>query len=148
MSFTLKCYQQYVVDLGDDQKVIGSRNTPDEITLDNELIHERHITVPDDYGVVNFWSSTAPGVGQWSVCIIDSDQDILVRFVEDLGGAESYTVMEVRGGVPQAFFNDSIAHVDITDEAETTMDVIERICLQRNVADGTGDAKVRAILLD
>lgn len=147
MSVTLKAYQAFLVEVGGEVKALGSRNVPEEVALASEAVKEVRITVEDDYNVEVLWADSDAGMASWEVMLILSDADILIELARDLAGTPSYSLFKVKADVPFILCADDMLNTVMADGSATTMDTIERVRAQNNVADDAGDAVVRALFL-
>lgn len=103
--------------------------------------------VADDYTRLTLWSAGDGGLASFDFCYIISDKDLLLELTEDVSGTPLYSVLPLRANVGMVLGYDDIANVITVNNSATTMDVVDRIAVQRNAADAVGDARVRGILI-
>lgn len=145
MSATVKIINHLEVTLGDDLKEVGSREVAQEITIAGEC-YEVQVVVADDYGRQVIWQNGDAGIDDFDVLTVESDVDVLLELTIDRAGTPSYTVLEVYAGVPFILASDDMLNA-VLDGTVATMDQIDQIAVQNNVADAAGDATVKLMLL-
>ena len=106
--------------------------------------------VPDEYGVVTLWEQGDGGITNFDFGYIETDQDCLVELHDASSGIS--VVRPLKAGVPWYIHNEKVkaaANDILTDQTQTTsFDKVDRIKVQRNVADNEGDARVRFVLIE
>lgn len=127
----------------------GSKMTdaPKSISLSQEAYHTT-ATVADNYTKVTLWQNGDGGLDTFDVLLFESDADVLLELVEDRTGSPLYSTINVTANNPVRLTADDIVNVASSSGGATTTDVIDEISVQRNVADGVGDANVELVLLD
>jgi len=136
----------------------GNRLTDDDRFADTtlsvtsgEVFHVKQ-TVADAYGNDVLWEDGAGGFDSFEVGLILSDQDIAVELRNDNGTADAVLVF-VEANVPFYFRpelgavagSEAIDGSDLVDD--TDYHTVDQIAVQRNAADGEGDAAVELWLL-
>ena len=104
-----------------------------------------NIVVPDDYGVVTLWDSGDVGLTDFSIAFLVTDKPLVLE-LHSSGGNRSLAIKLV-ADVPYYIHGSGILTSNsgsiVSDGSETTdFDSVDRIRVQRNVADGNGDASV------
>jgi len=105
--------------------------------------------VADNYGVVTLWEDGDGGITDFDFGYLESDKECLV----ELHDAESdiSIVRPLKPGLPFYIHNEKVkaaASNILSDQSETTdFDSLDRIKVQRNVAEDEGDARVRFVLI-
>lgn len=131
-----------------DSKLLhGDKFTPIEISLSNPVYRVEQTTVADNYGTKTLWTTGDGGITTFSFGLIISTQDLWVAFRNDDSGTPEYVKIFIKANVPtfipaKAGGNtteslDGAVLVDNTDYAD-----VDRIEVQRDAADGVGDAVV------
>jgi len=103
--------------------------------------------VADSYTAVTMWTAGDSGVSDFDVGIILSDQTVLAEFRST--STVGYAAIGITANVPFIFSsNDFVAKASaiIATTSQTTPLLIDRIVVQRNVANGQGDADVTLML--
>lgn len=147
MSTTVKIYSYFEADVGGEIKSGGSRTVAKEVTAAADEVYEVRTVVADNYVDVVLWDSGDGGVDDFDFLWFESDVDVLLELIVDRAGSPSSSVIEVKAGVPFFMSSDDGENTTISGGSETTVDQIDRITCQRNVADGAGDATVRLVLM-
>lgn len=146
----LDIYSLFAAEIEGVRYAGGSRNDPETVTLSGAVFDTRQ-TVADDYGVATLWASGDGGISTFEVGWLLSDQDLLVELRNDNATAE-HVVLEVKAGMPLMLAGeqmDAVEAAPLSDGVQTTVsDSVDRIRVQRNVADDEGDASVRLILFN
>ena len=152
MARTLKLLHQ-LKDPADDTFLFGSGVSRTDLNIDGDVVYRSTITVEDDYNVETIWAAGDGGLTTFDQGIILSDQDVLVEMRNDAGSAE-FALIQVRANTPFYFgpFLAAGTAGELVDGAEsvenTDFDSIDRIQIQRNVADNVGNATVTLALVD
>lgn len=137
---------------GDDLTLLfGSERVRQRIILDDDKYFAvSKATVADNYGAAILWTTGDGGFTTFSHGVLIADKDVFVEFRSDNASPE-YALLLIKAGCPM-YFGPSMGagtteRVDgavLTDN--TDFDTIDRIEVQRNVADAAGDAKVTLFL--
>lgn len=149
---TLKVTQHVEILLDDEPIRLGSLVSPGEITVAGNVFRAR-MTVEDDYQEETLWETGDGGLTTFDVCVIESDEDVLVEFRDD-NATDAFAVITVAGGIPFVLAADDLIADDSGasplsgDGSDDTPDTIDRIVVKRNVADDEGDAIVSLLLFD
>lgn len=126
---------------------IGDKNVPIEITLANPVFSVENLTVADNFGTATPWTTGDGGLTTFSFGLILSNQDVWVELRNDDSGVPEFVQLFVKANVPTFLPAkvgggtterlDGAVLVDNTDYAD-----VNRIEVQRDAADGVGDATV------
>ena len=146
MSATVKIYTHLSVDLGGELLEIGSRTTPQEVTIAGSK-YGLITTVADNYGRELLWQNGDGNIDDFDILAITSTEDVLLELTIDRAGTPSYATIGITANVPFIMSKDDLIDAITVNETETTVDQIDQIAVQNNQADEAGDATVRLILL-
>ena len=128
---------------------VGSRATPTTFQITGNR-YDTFTVVEDGYGVQTLWSTGDGGFGTFVIGFIETDQDCIVELYDSASGIA--VARPLKAKVPYYLHNssmDAVAGDILTDGSESSLArEIERIKVQRNVADGEGDANVRLLLFE
>ena len=114
---------------------------------DDEHFSARAI-VADNYTAVTMWTAGDSGVSNFDVGIILSDQAVLAEF-RSTAGTPDYAAIGIAANVPFIFSSDdfvAITSAIVSTTVQTSTTLLDRIVVQRNVANGQGDADVTLML--
>lgn len=129
----------------------GSPSIEQEITLaTGQLLQVLDKVVPDDYGSEVLWTAGEGGMTAYTHGFLFSDQDVWVELKTDNATPE-YVLLEVKANIltalPAKAGGDSVESLDAALLVDgTDYDDVARIEVQRNAADGVGDAIVDLFL--
>jgi hypothetical protein len=113
-------------------------------TLTSAEMYETVRTIPDNYGVATLWEDGDGGFTTYTSFWIESDKDVLLA-LSATGEATSERI-KISAGAPVYLAENVVPTAGFVNETETTMASVDQITVQRNEADGEGDARVRLIL--
>lgn len=151
---TLSAIQHFTMTLADGSTFeVGSKTTPQTVTLTNGTVVEIVDVIADNYGEDVLWTAGGGGLDSFEALMFYADEDVWLEFRTDLGAGAQYIVRKFSGGVWHLWTADDIASaaasvldgavlVDDTDYAQ-----IDQIECHRDEADGQGDATVHLVLL-
>lgn len=125
----------------------GNEPTPVTLSLTNGTPTYTEKIIADSYGVDILWTVGEGGRDTFQLAIIVSDKAVFVGRRND-AGTDEFAVDHLHPNIPFIFNDDLYANTtDVLDGAVlvdgTDFNQIDRIEVQRDVADGVGDAKVR-----
>lgn len=144
MAHTLKLRQALIVD---GQVVLGDKNVDQDITLSTGRAYcSTQVTVADNYGTATLWTTGDGGLTTFTHGFILSDQDLVVELRTDNGTPE-YASIFVKANVltfiPAKTSGNTTETLDGAILVDgTDFDDVDRIEVQRDVADAIGDATV------
>jgi len=125
---------------------IGDRNVPIEITLSDPAFAVENLNVADNFGTKIPWTTLDGGLTAYAFGLIISDQDLFVE-LRNTVGTPQFALVKVKAGVPT--FIPGIVGATTTEKLDgavlvsgTDFQVVDRIEVQRDAADGVGDATV------
>lgn len=149
MSATVKIINHLEVSLGGELVEIGSRTVASEITIaGNKFEIIKTITNaadPDDFNRHVLWENGDGGIDDFDVLALYSDAAVLLELTIDRAGTPKYATLGIAAGVPLILSTDDLLSAITVDGTATTVDQIDRIAVQNNVALAT--ANVRLLLL-
>ena len=125
-----------------------STSAPRTISAASDEVFRATAIVADSYTAVTMWTAGDSGVSDFDVGVILSDETVLAEF-RSTAGTPDYAAIGITANIPFIFSSDDfVANTSaiITSTSSTTTNLIDRIVVQRNVADGQGDADVTLIL--
>jgi len=146
---TTTSYKHYfeVVESGEDDPIISDRLTAKTFTTTNGVVLKvTGVTIADAFGEDVLWSKGDGGIDTFSHAFIFSTQELFVELRTDNGTPE-YVLIRIPAnvfaflpGVAGGDTTESIDGADLTDG--TDFDDVDQIRVQRDEADGEGDATV------
>jgi len=144
------------VTLGGVVKEYGSKTLPVEFTITNGHIYEARGQVDDDYTADVLWVTGDGDFDAFEFLYFISDADVLLELRND-AATDEFLLFEVKANIPLILTGDGCRGRDdgttpIGDGAGsgtiTTLNDVDQITVQRNVADDAGDATVLLVLMN
>lgn len=138
--------------VSDNRVRFGDERVRVDVTVPNGAVFSvESLTVTDNFGTATLWSSTGP-LAVFTFGVVISNQDLFVQFRND-NGSPKYMILEIKAGIPFYFGSKmGTSSSNIAGGAElldgTAFDDVNQIIVQRNVADGEGDAAVSLYLFN
>jgi len=117
------------------------------VTAASDELFKATAIVADAYTAVTMWTAGDSGVSDFDVGVILSDQTVLAEFRST--GTTGYAAIGIAANVPFVFSSDDFvakASAVVSTTVQTSTNLLDRIVVQRNVADGQGDADVTLML--
>ena len=120
---------------------------PVTLSLTNGTVYRTSVVIPDAYGTDVVWQTGGGGFDSFELGLIVSNQDLALEFRTDAGTA-GYATTLLKANVPY-YFSPKLGTANAAtldgDELvdDTDYNDVDRISVQRNVADNQGDALVR-----
>lgn len=149
---TVEITQHLKVTVGGVVKEYGSLTTPVEMDLTNDHVYEVRTQIDDDYLDEVIWTTGDGAVDTFELLWFVSDADVFLELRNTMVGDE-FILIECKANVPILISSDDIAGHDTAtrfDDAQlieaTDWDQCDQVSVQRNVADGAGDATVHLVL--
>lgn len=153
---TAELTQHLKVTVGGVVKEFGSKSTPVDITVTNEYVYETRTIVQDDYESKVLWLTGDGNITSFSLLWFESDADGLIELRNDTA-TDEFLLFEVKAGVPLVLTSEDCRGRDdgtspIGDGAGsgtiTTLNDVDQISFQRNVAAAGGDALVHLAMFN
>ena len=157
MSATVRILQHVEVNIGGEWCEIGSRKTPEEITITGEkfetLVQVTNAVADDagDYARQLLWQNGDGGIDDFDVLVMESDEDIILELTSDKDTDDAgpeYASIKCEGGVPLILTSDDMVGIITTDSTVTSFTdaQIDQIAVQ-NPSATVNTATVRLVLL-
>ena len=134
-------------------KVLTDRTRERPITFSPDTDHyleARNVDIADKYGVVTLWSSGDAGMTTFTLALAIADRECLIELHD--ASSNISIVRPLKKNIPLYIHNSKVkaAVGDIlTDGSETTsFDNIDRVRVQRNTADASGNALVEWFIFE
>lgn len=154
MAQTLKWFVQNVLERDNyptkitglkDVNLVDKGITPTgSSSLTDATVYETTAVVADDYGVEVLWLTGDGGLTGYDFLWLESD----VAVVLELGSVgNAFEQFVVGPGHPISLCANQVAISAVQDGVQSTLHTVDKISVQRNVADGQGDATVTLLLI-
>ncbi len=154
MSVTLSLTTHCTFTVGGVVKEYGSLATPVSISLTTGLVHEVRAKVEDNYAAEVLWTTGDGNLDTFEFLWFTSDADVLLE-LRNTAATDEFALIEVKADVPFVLNSDDMRATAtgttvIGDGSgsgtTTTLNQIDQITVQRDVADAAGDALVHLVL--
>lgn len=141
--------------LGRCLRLFGDRFSPVTFTPTLGIVFDATDVVADNFGIETLWTTGAGGVDTFEYLFLLSDVDVYVELANTDTSPDERVLLLARGGIPLIIpgglvggFASDVSRLDASVLVSgTDYDNITWIKVQRDEAEGVGDATVRLILV-
>jgi len=150
---TVSITQHLTVTVGGVVKEFGSLTVPVEFDITNDHVYEVRTQIDDNYLDEVIWTTGDGAVDTFELLWFVSDADVFLE-LRNTQATDEFLLIECKANVPIIISSDDIggndsgtSHINDIQLLEAThFDQCDQITVQRNVADGAGDATVHLVL--
>lgn len=146
--------------LGENERKFGEKRSPSNFTVDGKVYDTGNIVVADNFGTAVLWDITAGSNGGLSTgfdwLLFTTNADVFLELVNAVPATDERALIFVPANtyviLPSRYIGAVATNTSRLDGANmveaTDYDEITQIKVQRDEADGVGDATVRLMLVD
>lgn len=145
--------------LAETERKFGDKRTPIELTVDGQVYDTGNVTIADNFGTAVLWDATAGsngGISSFDHLFFTSNADVWIELVNTVPATDERAYIFVPANtylvLPSRYIGALATNTSRLDGANlveaTDFDEITQIKVQRDEADGVGDATVRLMLVN